>query len=90
MTAKPKPPTHSVETLEVPAPNGEDAVKVVCQCVVCSERGIAAIVRTAYADEHDLGAQTEDASTHVHNLVLMANSPLANAPQMRANGPWAA
>jgi len=90
MPAKPKAPTHTVEALGMSAPNGEGAVKVICHCAVCSERGIAAIVRTAYADEHDLGTQTEDASTHVHNLVLMANSPLANAPQIRANGPWAA
>jgi hypothetical protein len=90
MVPKPKAPTHVVETLDVPAPGGEDAAKVTCHCAVCSERGIAAIVRKAYADEHDLDGQTEDASTHVHHLVLMANSPLANAPQMRVNGPWVA
>jgi hypothetical protein len=90
MADKSKSPSHAVEALDIPAPNGDEAVRVICHCAVCAERGISAIVRKAYADEHNLGTQTEDASTHVHNLVLMANSPFANAPQMRANGPWAA
>lgn len=90
MAAKPKAPTHTVAALDIPALSGEEAVKVVCHCAVCAERDFAAIVRKAYADEHNLGAQTEDTATHAHNLVLMANSPLADAPQVRANGPWAA
>jgi hypothetical protein len=30
------------------------------------------------------------ASTHAHNMVQMAHGPLHNAPQVIANGPWAA
>lgn len=85
-----KAATHTVETLDSPAPNGEKAVKVTCHCVLCAKNGGAAIVRKVYAEEHDLGAQTKSAYTHVHNLVLMANGPLARAPQVKANGPWAA
>lgn len=90
MAARNKTPTHTVETLETPAPNGEEAVKVTCHCTVCVKRGTAAVVRKAYAEDHDLGAQTKDAYTNVHNLVLMATGPLAHAPQVKANGPWAA
>lgn len=88
MAAKTTAPTHTVKTLSAPAPNGQDAVKVTCQCKVCGTD--AAIVRTAYADEHNLAARTKDAHTHVHNLVRMAHSNLRFAPQVKANGPWVA
>jgi hypothetical protein len=90
MTARPESPIHSAEALDIFAPNGDEAVKIACHCTTCGERGIAATVRKVYADQHNLGAQAEDAYTHIHNLVLMASSPLANAPQVRANGPWVA
>jgi hypothetical protein len=90
MAAKTKPPTHTVETLDTAAPNGEEAVKVTCHCAVCAGRGAATIVGRVYAEEYNLSAQTMDAYTHVHNLVLMANGPLAHAPQVKANGPWKA
>jgi hypothetical protein len=82
--------THTIQPLDQAAPDGRHAVKVTCHCQVCAERGIAAIVRTAYADEHHLADQTTGAHTHVHNLVQMANSNLRFAPQVRANGPWVA
>lgn len=82
--------THCVEALDAPAPNGEEAVRATCRCVVCAKSGNAAIVRKAYSDENNLSAQSKDAYTHIHNLVLMANGPLARAPQVMANGPWAA
>lgn len=85
-----KTATHTVETLDTPAPNGQAAVKVTCHCEVCAGRGIAAIVQKAYADNENLAAQTKKAYTQVHNVVLMANGPLRNAPQIKANGPWAA
>ena len=85
-----KTATHTVETPDTPAPGGQDAVKVTCLCQVCAGRGIAALVRKAYADEHNLSRQNKTAYAHAHNLVQMANSPLAAAPQVKANGPWAA
>ena len=82
MTTKTQTPTHTVDTLEHPAPNGECAVKVTCFCSACSAK--SAIVRESYAEQHKMTA------THVHNLVQMAHSPLQGAPQVKANGPWAA
>jgi hypothetical protein len=79
-----KTATHTTETLDT------NTVKITCLCKICTERGIAATVRKTYADEHNLSAQTKQAHTEVHNLVLMANSALRNAPQVIANGPWAA
>lgn len=83
-----KTATHTVQTLDTPAPNGQPAVKVTCLCKVCN--GKSAIVRETYADQHNLTAGTKAAYTHIHNLVGMAHSNLRFAPQVKANGPWAA
>jgi hypothetical protein len=85
-----KKTTHTVEALDAPAPDGGPAVKISCNCEICPAVGIAAVVRKAYADEHNLAAQTAQAYTEVHNLIHMANSPLRRAPQIMANGPWPA
>lgn len=85
-----KTTTHAVETLDIPAPNGECAVRVTCLCGAHAEGANAAIIRESYAEMHALGAQTKNAYTHVHNLVGMAHGPLRFAPQVKANGPWAA
>jgi hypothetical protein len=86
MTAKTL--THTAEVLASKTPNGETAVKITCLCMVCN--GKSAVVRKTYADEHKLTVSTKAAYTHIHNLVGMAHSPLRNAPQVKANGPWAA
>lgn len=78
---------HTVQSGHT-APNGQAAVKATCHCTVCNGR--SAIVRTAYADEHHIAKDTKAAYTHVHNLVQMAHGPLRFAPQVQANGPWAA
>lgn len=79
-----KTATHTAETIDA------NTVKITCLCEVCTKRGIAAIIRKTYADEHQLSAQNMQSFIEVHNLVHMANSPLRNAPQIKANGPWAA
>lgn len=59
-----------------------DTVDITCHCTVCG--GSSAAVRSAYAAQHEM------TDTHVHNLVQMAHGPLRFAPQVKANGPWAA
>jgi hypothetical protein len=90
MTAKTKTPTHTTETLDTPAPNGDTAVKITCLCGAHRDGTNTAIVRKTYADEHNLAAATKQSYTEVHNLTAMANGPLRHAPQIKANGPWAA
>lgn len=87
MATKTTAPTHTIETGHA-SPTGQPAVKATCGCSVCGNTAI--IIRADYAAQQGLAKATKTAHTHVHNLVRMALSPLANAPQMRANGPWKA
>ena len=87
MATKTTAPTHTVETGHT-TPTGQPAIKATCGCEICGDTVI--IVRADYAEQYGLAKNTKTAHTHIHNLVRMALSPLAGAPQMRANGPWKA
>lgn len=85
-----KTATHTVETLDAAAPNGQGAVKITCLCATCTEDGHAAITTKAIADSLNLAAPTKSAQTKVHNLVQLANGPFARTASARRTGPWGA
>jgi hypothetical protein len=69
------------------SPNGKAAVLVRCGCKKHPEGRTQALVSKACADAMRANATT----VRIHGFVALAHHPaLSRAPQIQANGPWAA